>query len=253
MTTKLFGNKIIRLDSVTSTNVYLINLLKKGFLQEGTLEISDNQYAGKGLDKNVWESEKGKNLTFSVVLYPDFLPAEKQFMLTKAISLAVCRFIKMYIADEHVKIKWPNDIYIKNQKVAGILINNSIQGSQMIYSVVGIGININQTVFLSDAPNPVSLAIKNNKIYDLEDCLNQLCGCLDTFYYSLQKKKNGKQLTENTLLVYININFPKPIITREKKIQATITGISTFGKLQLTIISGEKIECDLKEIGFIVQ
>jgi len=252
MTTKLFGNKIIRLDSVTSTNVYLINLLKKGFLQEGTLVISDNQYAGKGLDKNVWESENGKNLTFSVILHPDFLPAEKQFMLTKAISLAVCRFIKMYIVDEHVKIKWPNDIYIENQKVAGILINNSIQGSQMIYSVVGIGININQTAFLSDAPNPVSLAIKNNKIYDLEDCLNQLCRCLDTFYYSLQTKK-WKIIDREYLTGLYQYQLPKTYYYKEKEIQATITGVSAFGKLQLTIISGEKIECDLKEIGFIVQ
>lgn len=252
MTTKLFGNKIIRLESVTSTNVYLINLLKKGFLQEGTLVISDNQYAGKGLDKNIWESEKGKNLTFSVVLYPNFLPAEKQFMFTKAISLAVCRFIKMYIADEHVKIKWPNDIYIENQKVAGILINNSIQGYQMIYSVVGIGININQTAFLSDAPNPVSLAIKNNKIYDLEDCLNQLCRCLDTFYYSLQTKK-WRIIDREYLTGLYQYQLPKTYYYKGKEIQATITGVSTFGKLQLTIISGEKIECDLKEISFIVQ
>ena len=121
-----------------------------------------------------------------------------------------------------------------------------------MYSVVGIGININQTVFLSDAPNPVSLAIKNDKIYDLKDCLNQLCRCLDTFYYSLQKKK-WETIDREYLTGLYQYQLLKTYYYKGNEIQATITGISTFGKLKLTTISGEKMECDLKEIEFIVQ
>jgi len=251
MGTKLIGNKIIHLDSVASTNDYLNNLLTTCLLNEGTIVITDNQLAGKGLDKNTWESKKGENLTLSIFLRPSFLPIEKQFMLNKVISLAVCNFIELQLPGENIKIKWPNDIYIGNQKAAGILINNSLQGSKFVFSIVGIGLNVNQTIFLSDAPNPVSISMKKGKSLNLNDCLLQLCNCIDIFYNRLQTD-TWKTIDNEYLSHLFQYQLLKTYYYKGKIIQATITGISSFGKLQLAVASGDKIECDLKEITFIV-
>ena len=147
--------RIIRLDETNSTNNYLRELLAGDALPEGSLVIADFQTAGKGQVGNSWESEARKNLMFSLLLYPDFLPANRQFLISQIASLSVKETLDGYI--DSVTVKWPNDIYWKDRKICGMLIENDLSGQHLYCSVIGIGLNINQEVFRSNAPNPVSL------------------------------------------------------------------------------------------------
>jgi len=144
---------IITVESVASTNSYLKELAHSRTLDEGTVIVTRNQTAGKGQQGNAWESEAGKNITCSILLYPSFLPVQHFFLLSEVISLGVKETLDAYT--DGITIKWPNDIYYCERKIAGILIENEITGSNISMSVAGIGVNVNQEQFLSDAPNPV--------------------------------------------------------------------------------------------------
>ena len=146
----------IHLNETHSTNSYLRELIMREKEQpEGTVVITDYQTAGRGQKGNSWESERGKNLTFSILLHPNHIPPGKQFILSQLISIAIVGVLKKY--DRHFTIKWPNDIYWKEKKIAGMLIEVDLTGSSLSNAIIGIGININQRHFKSDAPNPVSL------------------------------------------------------------------------------------------------
>ena len=132
--------------------------------------VAEYQTAGKGCGSNTWESERGKNLTFSVLLHPTEIPADCQFRISEAVSVAICETLERWFrplspsdsspnsGEQVITIKWPNDIYVGDKKICGILIENQLRGRLISDSIVGIGLNVNQTVFRSDAPNPVSLA-----------------------------------------------------------------------------------------------
>jgi BirA family biotin operon repressor/biotin-[acetyl-CoA-carboxylase] ligase len=216
---------------------------------EGTVVTATEQTRGKGLDKNVWESEPGMNLTFSVLLKPVFLKAEQQFYLNKVASLAVLDYVKQIIIKETVKIKWPNDVYIGNGKVAGILINNTISGNQLLYSVVGIGININQEKFTGIAANPVSLIHWTGNALDRNKCLEEMLRCLAERYGELSHG-NLYKINSDYLSSLYRIHETHFFKYKNEIVYAKITGLSEFGHLQLTVEGNGKIECDLKEIEF---
>jgi BirA family biotin operon repressor/biotin-[acetyl-CoA-carboxylase] ligase len=244
------GENILRLEKVNSTNNYALNLYRNNFdLTEGTVVLAHTQTDGKGLDKNRWESEPGKNLTFSVCLFPHFLPVEKQFELNKALSLGIYDFIKDMIPEEKVTVKWPNDIYIDDEKVAGILINNTVKGDILDFTVAGFGININQKMFVSNAPNPVSLVKFTGKELDIEESLEKVCKKLDVRYEQLRANQFAQLDTDYLNALYL-LNETHIFRYKGKPIEATITGVSKYGHLQLIKPDGEKIECDLKEISF---
>lgn len=164
---------IFRLEEVDSTNKYLNTLLaSEKEVNEWTVVVANDQVAGKGQQGNSWESEKGKNLTFSFVFSPSYIDASKQFVISQAVSLGICDVLDKEHSD--FSIKWPNDIYWKDKKVAGILIENTLMGATINTCVVGIGLNVNQGVFISDAPNPVSLSQITGKEYALEAVLSDL-------------------------------------------------------------------------------
>lgn len=245
------GNNIIRLDTVGSTNEYLKNRVRKNDeFHEGTIVVATEQTSGKGLDTNSWESEAGKNLTFSILLKPGFLKPERQFMLNKAIALGLFDYIQSVIKNNEVTIKWPNDIYINNGKVAGTLINNTISGNNILYSIIGIGFNINQSLFRSNAPNPVSLKHYLQYILDLNECLNSFCTFLNIRYGQLINHEHSRLNSDylNALYRYKEV-FPYRI--KGEIVNAMITGVSEYGKLQLVSQSNRTIECDLKEIEYL--
>ena len=156
----------IHLNETHSTNSYLRELIMREKEQpEGTVVITDYQTAGRGQKGNSWESERGKNLTFSILLHPNHIPPGKQFILSQLISIAIVGVLKEY--DRHFTIKWPNDIYWKEKKIAGMLIEVDLTGSSLSNAIIGIGININQRHFKSDAPNPVSLTQITGKEHNL--------------------------------------------------------------------------------------
>ncbi len=124
--------------------------------EHGTVVYTDRQTAGRGQRGNSWESEPFKNVTMSILLRPKNVAPNQQFWLSEISALAVERVLSKYIGN--VSIKWPNDIYYKDFKICGMLIEHSLSGGKINYTIPGIGINVNQRVFLSDAPNPISLA-----------------------------------------------------------------------------------------------
>ena len=119
---------------------------------------TDYQTAGRGCGKNSWESERGQNLLFSVLVRPTFLDAGSQFVISMMMANAICKQLSRLLPAESISVKWPNDIYVGDRKICGILIENHLRGRHIAESVLGVGVNVNQKRFVSDAPNPVSLA-----------------------------------------------------------------------------------------------
>ncbi len=241
-------NKIIHLASISSTNIYANKILKESTPENGTVIIADNQTSGRGHDKNKWESQDKMNLTFSLIYYPVFLPIIKQFYLSKCISIGILNYLKEY--SNNISIKWPNDIYIGNKKIAGILIENSIRGNSLLNSIIGIGLNINQKKFLSDAPNPISLYQLSNKEYNLKTELSKLINSINTYYAKLK----NKEYSEMDNLYFSNLyRINKYFRYKDKDgiFEGKIIGISEFGYLQIE--TKEKIikEYDFKEIQFL--
>ena len=179
----IIGSIIERHDILPSTNVYATQLLAKKDVVEGTVIVAKYQTAGKGQGSHTWNSDSNKNLLFSIILYPDTVLPEEQIVITMAVSLGVCDFLNSFF--EGSQIKAPNDIYYNNHKIAGILIENTIVDGIINSCVVGIGLNVNQTTFPSDLPNPISIANITGKEQDTDDCLNKLLVCLDKRYKEL--------------------------------------------------------------------
>jgi BirA family biotin operon repressor/biotin-[acetyl-CoA-carboxylase] ligase len=250
---KIIGSEIIEMETINSTNEFAINFCKENRAINGTIIYSKEQTAGKGQDGNFWESESGKNLSISIILKPMFLEASMCYLLNKTIALGVADFIKEKLPSlqDLVKIKWPNDIYIQNKKVAGILIHNSFFGNDFSESIVGIGININQTFFASNAPNPVSLIQMSNLNYDIKICLEELSHFLEKRYRLLCDTK-FESINEAYRLDLYRLNVWSYFIVNNQKIYAKILGVSEFGKLIIEQKSKEIIEFDLKEISFII-
>jgi BirA family biotin operon repressor/biotin-[acetyl-CoA-carboxylase] ligase len=252
MNTLFIGQKIISLEQTDSTNSFMLRLLKSENIYEGTVVVTRKQEQGRGQRGTSWESEPGKNLTLSIFLCPLFLKPDEQFFLNKVISLGVAEFVISLLKREKgkkVKIKWPNDIYIGNKKVAGILIENSVSGKWLQHSIAGIGININQEKFSSCIPNPTSLKIVTGKEFDLKECLSGLCSCIEKRY--LQLKANHREKIDSDYLSAI-YRFGEVANYRYKDelLSAKITGVTMSGKLILKTEEEKIFECDYKEVEF---
>jgi BirA family transcriptional regulator, biotin operon repressor / biotin---[acetyl-CoA-carboxylase] ligase len=180
----------IYLDEVPSTNNYATGILQTEALQEGTVVLTFRQTCGRGQAQNVWESEDYKNLTFSLVLRPDFLPASSQFALSQVISLGLADYLSAETDD--VAIKWPNDILVGKAKVAGMLVENSVMGSTIGWTVAGIGLNLNQKTFREYQPPAVSLSQVTGKFYHPEEVLNEVFKSIMNRYGQLKKGRTGE-------------------------------------------------------------
>lgn len=180
---------LIHLPEIDSTNNYLKKILSENTLEEGTVVYTDFQTAGKGQRGNTWESEQLKNLTFSMVLYPQTIEANEQFIISQFVSLAIKDVLSSYTKD--ISIKWPNDIYWQEKKICGILIENVLLGSKIHYSILGIGLNINQEQFHSDALNPVSLKQITGDNYNLTNILYQIINRILYYYTQIQNSEKN--------------------------------------------------------------
>jgi BirA family biotin operon repressor/biotin-[acetyl-CoA-carboxylase] ligase len=241
--------KIVKLDKVDSTNDYVSDLLKEFKPEEGSIFSSLFQSAGKGTGQNKWESEKRKNLLFSLILYPSFLPVEDQFLISKAISLGIANYIQAKIS--HIKIKWPNDIYYNDKKIAGILIENSIKGSNLNSSIIGIGFNLNQSKFKSDAPNPISLHQITKKTYSIDQELVKIRTNIRFFYDKLKAGKT-EEINNEYLKCLYRFNEVHEFKTDKETFKAQIIGINNYGHLQLKTENNEIKEFGFKEVEFII-
>ena len=248
MTTNLFiGKKIIKLDSVDSTNNYLSNLTNKTNVLDGTVILAQKQTKGKGQRGNVWISEDYKNLTFSVFLNFNFISVENNFLISIMISNSLHELISSYC--KNTKIKWPNDIYIKTKKIGGILIENSIQKSKVKNSIIGIGFNVNQLNFNSNL-NATSLYSETNQEFDLLDLLVNLCALLEINYFLIQNRKTDK-LKSYYFSNLLGYQKEREYIVNGKVITGIITDVKNNGFLELKS-NNETLLYDLKKIKFII-
>ena len=257
--------KITHFKNIDSTNSYLQNLLDKGEDVADNVVVTDFQTSGKGQGRNIWQSEDGKNLLFSIALDMSFLKAEDQFLLTQMVSVAMINVLKKYLPEENLFIKWPNDIYFNDRKIAGILIKNEIRGIMLGTSIIGIGLNVNQTDFDESLPNPISMKMITGKDYDLEMLLNEICNKL-----SQQTTGNRQQTSSNSISSVFNFQFSPfnfhhlytdklyrynqwAFYEHEGDVkEMMITGYDRFGRLILKEKNDREVVCDLKEVKFIV-
>jgi len=236
--------------SVSSTNDICQQRANMG-VAEGIVIAAEYQEQGRGQRGNAWESQLGQNLTFSMLLRPTFLPVAEQFYLSKAMALAVTDWLKAYIESKPVKIKWPNDIYIGNSKICGILIENSFSGQHLETSVVGIGINLNQINFPDDLPNPTSLFLETGKKIDPQDALPEPVNCIGARY--LQLLEDNRVTIDND---YLNAIYRKDLLcnyySNGEEFEATIIGIKPTGELILKTSKGDIRTFAFKEVTFII-
>ena len=182
----MIGEPFIILPTIDSTNNYAKGLIREGLAKDGMVIFTEEQTQGRGQKNNKWESKKGENIILSAIIDAPLLSIQDQFQLSCATALACCDFFSKYGGDE-TSIKWPNDLYWRDRKAGGILIENVIKGTNWEKAVVGIGININQTVFNQMKNNPVSLKQITGKSFDVLQMAKELCNFLEKRYYELRK------------------------------------------------------------------
>lgn len=239
--------RIQQFDSLESTNKHC-EALDLAEVEDFTCFWALEQTAGIGQRGNHWASAPGENLTFSLVLHPTFLPADRQFKLTEALSLAVVDFLSPFTSHLSSLIKWPNDIYIDAKKICGTLVSTRLQGNSIASAVCGIGLNINQLEFPSWVPHPTSLALLTGQQYELEPLLWQLLQCIERRYNEL---KAGIDPEAEYLTRLMNLGVPARYKYKEEKITATITGIDPYGHLLLEATDGRRLCCGMKEIALL--
>jgi BirA family biotin operon repressor/biotin-[acetyl-CoA-carboxylase] ligase len=245
---QIIGNPIMRIQSPDSTNNYANSQIRENELPEGTVFLAYEQTAGRGQQKNFWESEAGKNLTFSIVLYPEFLEISRQFMLSKVVTLGIYKALHKYV--DSLKIKWPNDIYAGDRKLGGILIENSIMSGLLKNSVVGIGLNVNQTVFHSNAPNPVSLQILTNQHYDCEKILTEVLSGING-YYSMLREGEEEKIDREFISVLYRLNENHHFRTESEIFKGEIIGVNEIGQLLILRQDGKILDFHFKEVEFL--
>jgi BirA family biotin operon repressor/biotin-[acetyl-CoA-carboxylase] ligase len=219
-------------------------------LNDFTVVVAHSQVEGRGQQGNSWESEANKNLTFSLLIHPTFIKIQDQFIISQWVSIAIIKTLAKYIP-QGLRIKWPNDIYVNDNKLAGILIENSIMGAHLEQSIIGIGININQKEFRSDAPNPVSLIQIINRHTDLKQLTNELFNTFTEEYKQLQK--NQTQLINTFYLrnLYRHDGTYYPYKDENGLFEAQIQGIDQYGRLKLLHRNGTSKIYEFKEVEYI--
>jgi len=242
--------KILHFDEINSTNVFLYDKISENNDISDMVVVAAHQTAGRGMDKNRWESEAGKNLLFSIALNVNFLEAENQFKISQAVSVAIVETLSQFVDDKRLFIKWPNDIYFGDKKLAGMLIQNTIEGRMMGVSIIGIGLNVNQIEFSKDIPNPISLKMISGQDFDLDNLLNQLVSSIKTKVESLRDKENQNEINE----IYVSRSYRFGIWSdyfyQNQVKSMIINGFDKYGRLLLHDKEGAEIICDVKELQF---
>lgn len=248
--------KFRHIKTIDSTNAYLQRL-------QGTTEISglvvvaDEQTAGKGMGSNGWESEIGMNLSFSIAIDMSWLPAAEQFTLSQLVPLGMLEVLDNYLDPEKLSIKWPNDIYYGGHKLGGILINSTIEGSNLGNSIIGIGLNVNQMQFADWPTNPISMKMITGKDYDLgplpEELVTHIGNLAEEIREQAQNGLQVRQAIDNRYYARLfRYNEWAEYEVASQSIKLFMTGIDKFGRLQLFDEAQQLHTYDIKEIRFLI-
>lgn len=241
--------KRIALDETISTNRYAKEL-PEDESHELTLVTAEFQTAGRGAGTNRWESERSQNLLFSLISYPKGLLANQMFALSEVTALAIRDALSSYTPG--FQIKWPNDIYYNDKKISGMLIENDLRGKWVHRSIIGVGVDINQTRFLSDAPNPVSLAQILGKAVERNQVLNSILLQFN-HYYGMMERKQFSELHNRYMQHLYRRNALHPYADATGTFQARIIDVEPTGHLVLECQNGEQRRYDFKEVSFLIQ
>ena len=242
-------NQQIYLKKTSSTNAFASNFIANSNPKGNFSIYSYNQTSGKGQIGRYWYSGEGNNLALTLVLTHSHLRVSEQFLLNIAISLGVLRFLSDHLTDYRLSIKWPNDIYVEDKKIAGILIQNQLRSHQITRSIIGVGLNVNEAEFPSDIPNPISMFQLLNKKQNLLNCKCQLEKHILSF---LNKMQIAKKLQRSMYLNHLyRKNKKHSFDINGKHCEAEIVDVSEEGKLVL-MIEGKKQEFNFRELKFII-
>lgn len=273
----MIGENIIELGRTDSTNLWAARAMERQEFPDGTVVRARDQYDGRGQHDHSWISEPGKNLTFTLILHPGFLPPGLQFLLNMAISLGILDYVRkvtapllsqtqypvhpisgfLQPAPLHKKnqvmpgvcVKWPNDIYLGGRKIAGILIENKILGDQIETVLVGIGLNVNQQQFSSALPDAGSLIGFLGHELELNETLTALCGYLEKRYQMLRRERFAV-LTRDYCQSLLGFNQWRSFLSDGNSIEGKITGVDLFGRLVVETRNGERIAYNHRTIEF---
>lgn len=229
-----------------STNTMLWEMIRENKLPEGFVIYTDFQITGKGQSGNSWESENGKNLLFSMALYPNHIAPDEQFLLSQLVSVAIKKSLNKFA--DGITVKWPNDIYWYDKKLAGILIESSLQGNKIKTVVIGVGLNVNQREFESNAPNPVSLLQIAGKSLNRKHLLSRICQNIIELYTNLDVKMIHSEYHQS---LYRKVGF-HAYSTETESFNAKIIGVHHDGQLELETDAGERKGFYFKEVKFVV-
>ena len=239
------GFRVLEYEELDSTN----NQAEKlgwNVLEDKMVVVTHRQTRGRGQVGNHWESEPGKKISMTVVLRPEELSAVEQFAVSMVIALGACDFISRYT--EGCTVKWPNDIYVGDKKISGILIEHVIMGPYVGGSLCGIGVNINQVCFLSDAPNPVSLFQLIGKEIPVERALEELLECIGKRY---ERVYDYAALERDFLQVMYRRSGVFDWEDENGRFKASVTGVNEYGQLVLKDTGGMERVYGFKEITYL--
>lgn len=237
------------MDEVDSTNAYIMREVAN--LDAPVMVLAHTQTAGQGQRGNSWEAEPGKNLTFSIFYRPSELPPMAQFSMSEAVALAVVDFLREY--GIQAKVKWPNDIYVGDRKICGILIRHSIMGTVVSFSVIGVGINVNQTEFVSDAPNPVSMWQITGEEYDLSALEKEIAEIIECRLKGIVDSESRNRLHEEFMKNLWRGDgemHPFKDSATGEKFMARIECIAPHGPMSLRLNDGSLRTYAFKEVAF---
>jgi len=241
--------KYYHFDHTDSTNAYL-QRMQTGQDIRNWVVSTDEQTAGKGMGSNGWESEAGKNLTFSLAVDMGFLPAERQFLLSEAVPLGIIEVLDGILPSEKLSIKWPNDIYYESHKLAGILINSTIKANMMDVSIIGIGLNVNQMRFQDWPTRPISMKMIMGKDFDLQALLEQIAEHI--IIKVEQLKSNPTSIEQAYLERLFRYHTWADYEVKGETLRLFMTGIDPFGRLTMMDESDNSYCFDIKEIKFLL-
>ncbi len=209
----------------------------------------NQQTEGRGQRGTSWESEKDKNLTFSILVRPYFLSADKQFVLSKAISTVIADVLSC--RGLNACIKWPNDIYIGDKKICGILIECNITGMGMVnQAVIGVGLNVNQEIFVSDAPNPTSMKLECGCEFNRKEIIEEICTLFETKYNMIAENLTSPIDRIYHSLLYRSDNYYSYRDNQGGAFEGKIEGVNDYGALMVRHKGGDIREYQFKEIIF---
>ena len=228
----LIGDVIIELSEIDSTNNYAMRLIDEGMAEHGMIVRADFQTKGKGQLANLWLAEESKNLLISAIIDTREFAIEKQFFLNAATCLSVAEMLMTNYNIPHVSIKWPNDIYAGDKKIAGILIENSLRGSQWTNAVVGIGLNVNQAVF-SDLNRATSMFNQTQEKQKVKSVLKNLLKILNKHFLKIGNNEDElfEAFNQNLYKVNKEIAFTK----KNELYKGIVKGVNAFGELEVEV------------------